>query len=208
MSLGELLQEYPLSASFAKFAVLATAGECLALRMTTGRFLRPGFGLLPRALAWGVLGVLIYCAFVIFANGAPILLASFGVQLPARDAGLTGASVLVAFAISCSMNLIFAPVLMLAHKLSDLHIAQTQGRLLGYLTTRPRLADYFGQIDWDIMWGLVLRKTIPLFWIPAHTVTFLLPAQWRVGFAALLSVALGLILAYAGTRTRAQANHA
>jgi hypothetical protein len=37
-------------------------------------------------------------------------------------------------------------------------------------------------------------KTIPFFWIPAHTLTFLLPSEYRVLAAAMLSIALGLIL--------------
>jgi hypothetical protein len=49
-------------------------------------------------------------------------------------------------------------------------------------------------IDWERMWGFVFSKTIPLFWIPAHTITFMLPAEWRMIFAAGLSVMLGLIL--------------
>jgi len=44
---------------------------------------------------------------------------------------------------------------------------------------------------------LVYKKTIPFFWIPAHTISFLLPAAYRTLFAALLGVALGLILTIA-----------
>lgn len=43
----------------------------------------------------------------------------------------------------------------------------------------------------------MLKKTIPLFWFPAHTITFLLPGTWQVLFAAVLGVALGVILALA-----------
>ncbi|GAB1473896.1 hypothetical protein MASR2M69_13370 [Bacteroidota bacterium] len=39
----------------------------------------------------------------------------------------------------------------------------------------------------------VVGKTIPLFWIPAHTITFLLPDTYKVIFAASLSIVLGLI---------------
>ena len=46
----------------------------------------------------------------------------------------------------------------------------------------------------------MLLRTIPLFWIPAHTVSFLLPPDYQVLYAALLGVALGLILALAGKR--------
>jgi hypothetical protein len=48
------------------------------------------------------------------------------------------------------------------------------------------------------MWGFVFKKTIPFFWIPAHTITFLLPPDVQVLFAALLGIALGTILAVAG----------
>jgi hypothetical protein len=41
----------------------------------------------------------------------------------------------------------------------------------------------------------VFKKTIPFFWYPAHTVTFLLPSEQRVLFAALLGIALGVLLA-------------
>lgn len=39
------------------------------------------------------------------------------------------------------------------------------------------------------------KKTIPLFWYPAHPVTFLLPSEMCVLFAALLGIVLGVILA-------------
>ncbi|HRZ79119.1 MAG TPA: Mpv17/PMP22 family protein, partial [bacterium] len=43
-------------------------------------------------------------------------------------------------------------------------------------------------------------KTIPLFWIPAHTITFLLPENHRVLFAAILGVVLGVFLAIASLK--------
>jgi hypothetical protein len=44
-------------------------------------------------------------------------------------------------------------------------------------------------------------KTIPLFWIPAHTITFSLPPEYRVLMASFLSIALGGILAFAKRRS-------
>ena len=43
----------------------------------------------------------------------------------------------------------------------------------------------------------VFKKTIPFFWYPAHTITFLLPGEMRVLFAAILGVVLGVLLAIA-----------
>jgi hypothetical protein len=49
-------------------------------------------------------------------------------------------------------------------------------------------------LDWNVQWNFIFKKTIPFFWIPAHTVTFLLPVEFQVLFAALLGIALGVIL--------------
>jgi hypothetical protein len=111
--------------------------------------------------------------------------------------GVSGAKLLAAFAISVSMNLIFAPMFMTLHRITDMHIQQTGGSLRGFF--RPiDFSRMLQQIDWQVMYGFVFRKTLPLFWIPAHTVTFLLPEVHRVLFAALLGVVLGTILAVAG----------
>jgi hypothetical protein len=48
-----------------------------------------------------------------------------------------------------------------------------------------------GRIDWHGFVSFVVLRTIPLFWIPAHTMTFLLPPEFRVLMAAVLSIALG-----------------
>lgn len=52
-------------------------------------------------------------------------------------------------------------------------------------------------LNWDVQWNFILKKTIPLFWIPAHTITFSLPAEHRILFAAVLGVILGVLLAVA-----------
>ena len=62
---------HPFAAGFCKFAVLATFGECLAQRMLRGRYLPEGFGLIPRAVIWGALGVSNTVAFTIISAGAP-----------------------------------------------------------------------------------------------------------------------------------------
>lgn len=60
-----------------------------------------------------------------------------------------------------------------------------------------KLSEVVKTIDWYGFIRFVVLKTIPFFWIPAHTVTFLLPAEYRVLAAAFLSIALGGILASA-----------
>ena len=184
--------------SFFKFAVLASFGECLALRIVTGNYWEKGFGLCAKMMVWGILGIIIKLAFTVFATGAPNILASFGFDFSA--ATLTTGSFLerlvTAFAISASLNCIFAPVLMILHKITDGHIHAHGGKLASVVTP-INMVDRFNAIDWNVMWGLVLKKTIPFFWIPAHTITFLLPSDFRILFAALLGIALGVILAFA-----------
>lgn len=184
--------------SFIKFAILATAGELLGLRIRTGHYLEKGFGIIPRAIVWGLLGLAIKAAFIIFASGVPVVMAYLGVENPQAllDGPLSAGKVLVAFSISFFLNLIFAPVMMTLHKVTDTHILLTGGTITG-LFSEADVPAILGKINWNMHWGFVIRKTIPLFWIPAHTVTFLLPVGFQVLFAALLGVVLGVILAFA-----------
>ena len=185
--------------SFVKFAVLATFGEMLTLRLSEGVYVKPGFGLLPKAFVWGLLGIAIKAVFVVFAAGVPALLKYLAFDLTPGTAGITADRVIGAFSISLVMNLVFSPVLMVVHKMTDLHIAATNGAVSGFFTPMD-CAGILKKINWDVMWHFVFKKTIPFFWLPAHTITFLLPAEMRIGFAALLGVALGGILAIAGRK--------
>jgi hypothetical protein len=173
--------------SFIKFAVLATAGELLGLRIRTGHYFEAGFGVIPRAIVWGLLGLAIKAAFVIFSSGVPAVLVTLGIE--------TAPKLVTAFSISFFMNLIFAPVMMTLHKVTDTHILLTGGTVAGLLK-RMDTGAILGSINWNRHWGFVLKKTIPLFWIPAHTITFLLPPSFQVLFAALLGIVLGVILAF------------
>jgi hypothetical protein len=57
-------------------------------------------------------------------------------------------------------------------------------------------------LNWKVQWDFVFKKTIPLFWIPAHTITFMLPGEFQVLFAASLSIVLGLLLSVAAVMSR------
>ena len=95
------------------------------------------------------------------------------------------------------MNIFFAPVMMLGHRITDLHISDEGGK---FCISRFNTAEVLKKIDWDFFLGFLMKKTIPLFWIPAHTITFLLPEEFRVLFAAVLSVVLGVLLSF-GSRS-------
>ncbi|MCT4627426.1 hypothetical protein [Halodesulfovibrio sp.] len=181
--------------SFAKFAVLATFGECLALRIVSGKYWKKGFGVLPKMIVWGLLGVVIKAAFGIFIAGVPTLFVSLGLA-ELTHSGSFAAKAVIACSISVCLNTIFAPVFMTMHKITDGHISDNAGRLSSLLIPID-MKKQFNAINWDIQWGFVFKKTIPLFWIPAHTVTFLLPHDFRILFAAALGIVLGVILAFA-----------
>jgi len=189
---------WPFLVSFIKFAILATTGELIGLRIRTGSYNANGFGLLPRAIVWGILGMTIQAAFIIFARGVPMLLAFAGMDnAPSLITGsLSIGKIGVAFAISALLNIFYAPVLMTVHKITDSHIMMTGGTVKG-LFTRIRVRDILESTDWSMLWGFVIRKTIPLFWIPAQTFNFLMPEQFRVLIAALYGIILGIILAFA-----------
>lgn len=197
----EFNSSHGMLASFFKFAVLSTLGELLGLRISSGSYYRKGFGVMPRAFVWGIFGMAINMAFVIFSTGIPAFAGYLGVENPAgiMSGNISVGKVALAFAISVAMNSIFAPVFMTLHKITDTHILATGGTMLGLFSPIP-MGEILQNINWKVQWGFVFKKTIPLFWFPAHTVTFLLPEDMRVIFAALLGVVLGLILAVAARR--------
>jgi hypothetical protein len=188
--------------SFLKFAVLATLGEIIALRIRTGKFTQPHFGILPRAIIWGFFGVAIGMAMVIFRTGTPALLETLGIKNVITafiQPGFSWEKLGIAFAVSVAMNTIFAPVFMTFHKITDMHIAQYNGSMKCFLHPM-NITQNFRNLNWEVQWSFVFKKTIPFFWYPAHTITFMLPPQWQVLFAALLSIALGMLLAIAANK--------
>lgn len=187
--------------SFIKFAILATFGEMIGLRIRTGKYNQPGFGILPRAIVWGFLGLTINMAFIIFNIGTVSFLKYMGID----NAGellagtMSTGKILVALGISSTLNLIYAPVMMTLHKITDTHIVDNGGTVRGLF--RPiKIGSIMAKLNWNVQWNFVFKKTIPFFWIPAHTITFLLPADFRVLFAALLGIALGVLLSIAALR--------
>ncbi len=174
--------KFPIALSFLKFSLLATFGEMLILRLFQGKYAYKEFGVFPKAMVWGFLGISLYFAFTIFAGGVSLMF----------NAETAGMKVFQAFSISFFMNIFYAPILMLTHHISDIFIAENNGHFpVGKFRAKVLLT----KIDWDKMWGFVIKRTIPLFWIPVHTITFLLPEQYRIIIAAVLSIVLGLFLA-------------
>jgi hypothetical protein len=190
--------EHGLITSFLKFAILATLGEVIGLRIKTGNYYEEDFGVLPRAVVWGFIGLTIKAAFVIFTSGTPAFLEYCGMQdaVQALNGPMSAKKVFVAFCTSVAMNIVYAPVMMTFHKITDTHILSHQGKL-SCLVQPVAFREIFIHLNWDVQWHFIFKKTIPFFWIPAHTITFLLPADYQVLFAAILGITLGMILAIA-----------
>lgn len=173
---------HPYIGGFFKFALLATMGEMLVVRLNLGYFKKaPGF--IYRAIIWGFLGIIITLIFQIFANGT----------MAALEKGYLfgkGSTIAFAFFTSFWMNLTFAPTMMAFHRYTDTYLDLKFGEGIA----KPTSKQVIDKIDWNGFISFVLFKTIPFFWIPAHTITFLLPGEYRVLVAAFLSMALGLLL--------------
>lgn len=198
----EFNAEHGLIMSFIKFTILATMGEMIGLRIRKGVYNEKGFGILPRAFVWGFLGMSVKIAFDIFAAGTPAFLELAGLKdasgMLAED--LSMKKVLVSFSISTFLNIFYAPVLMTAHKITDTHILNTGGNFRRFFSPMI-VGSILSSIDWKTHWEFTLKRIIPLFWIPAQTITFLLPAEFRVLFAAFLGIVLGVLLAVASIKS-------
>ncbi len=172
---------HPLLGGFIKFSILASMGELLATRVGSDRWIFSNF-FIVRAIVWGLFGILITMIFTIYSTGAMALLSNG--LLPGGDSKLA-----FAFFTSFLMNATFAPTFMYAHKISDKYLdLKAEGE------TDLSLANIVRNIDTVGFWTFIVKKTVPFFWVPAHTFTFLLPGEYRVLAAAMLSMALGLIL--------------
>ncbi len=177
----------PYVAGFVKFAVLATLGDLLSVRI-----LRRGWtkisGIGWRALVYGFIGMLITLVMGLFSGGVTA----------AQGAGLlpfAGSSFATAFFTSAAMNLFFGPTFMGFHRVSDTFID-----LCYSLSRRPTASEVISAIDWHGFLTFVVAKTIPIFWIPVHTLVFLLPGEYRVLAAAVLSILMGAILSFAKSK--------
>ena len=187
----QLTVDYPYLMGFIKFAILATMGELLALRLANGSWIRP-HGISFKVVVWGLIGVLITFMFSFYSKGVSAMLepveVSFGNNF--------FSTVTPAFLTSVIMNLTFGIVFMAMHRMSDTYIEMRYNR------KKPSLKELIHAIHWDAFITIVVFKTIPLFWIPAHTITFTLPSQYRVLAAAYLSIILGVILVHSNKKEK------
>ena len=183
-----LSASHPYIMGFVKFALLATSGELIAIKMASGKFAKPSY-LIARIVIWGIIGIWITYMMKIFFLGSGAMMEAGLLPGGKLDTSSIGYKLLRAFATAATMNLTFGPTFMAVHKCSDTYLALRAQKGNGV-----KLSEVIDAVDWKRFVSFTIFKTVPIFWIPAHTVTFLLPSEYQVMLAALLSVALGVIL--------------
>lgn len=166
--------------AYAKFFFLGTLGTTLAVGLIKKDW-TVAHGI-EQAIVWGFFGIWIGMAFIYAAGGVGALIA--------KHWWFSGPKLWVAFSTSLWINVLggYAYTMMVSHKWTD-HLIMNRWRGLFGLT------DFADSVDPRVVVAF-LWKTIWFFWLWAHTITFLLPEEWRVIFGAVLSVALGLLLAW------------
>jgi hypothetical protein len=184
----KLSAEHPYIMGFIKFALLATSGELIAIKMASGKFSKPAY-LIARIVIWGLIGIWITYMMKIFFLGSGAMMSAGLLPGKTLAADSITYKLIRAFATAATMNLTFGPTFMAVHKCSDTYLALRAQNGKGV-----KLSEVIDTVDWKRFVSFTLFKTVPIFWIPAHTVTFLLPSEYQVMLAALLSVALGIIL--------------
>ncbi len=164
------VSQNPFVSAFLQFMLLGFLGELLPHWIRKKSLYLPFTRTqsLGKLLAWGLLGLLVKLGFLMMKGAAGAIMA-IGL-LPAFFAAGIGQ----AFLISVVTNLFFGPQMMFFHRLED------------NLILRERNWAGLEKAWWTLIW----------FWIPAHTVTFALPADLQIGLAALWSVVLGLIMGF------------
>lgn len=188
----KLSSDIPYVMGFIKFSFLATAGELIASAIAKKEFVVP-VKIVWRFIIWGLIGIWITFMMKVFSTAVATLMAN-GLLIGGDNKFLS------ALFTSLIMNTTFGPTFMAVHKITD--------KMLELFANKEKvsLSSIVKGIDWCGFWGFTILKTVPFFWIPAHTVTFLLPAEYQVMMAAALSVALGVILSLGNRSKNKEAN--
>jgi hypothetical protein len=172
-----LTKGHPIIMGFFKVALLATFGEFLKVRRKTGNWVitHP----IQRFFVWGIFGIWFTYAFPLFDAGVVDMMNKH--LWPSVWGNL-----FEAFSKSFWINFAggYAYTMMITHEYFN-KVIDKQGFV--------SLTQFAEEMDKKV-WFRFIPLTVFFFWIPAHTVTFMLPGYYRVLMAAVLSVALGFIL--------------
>ena len=170
----ELVKTYPIYSAMIQFAILGTLGDIISKWMQRGAIFMPyKFSIIfLKMLEWAFLAICIKYAFVGFQSFVDGLI--LHQFLP--ELGLFGR----AFSVSVAMNLQFGLLLVILHRFLDNLVSQENN---------------WKNIDKGML-------SLVWFWIPAHTITFMLDKPYQIGLAAIWSLVLGIILGYYNRETK------
>lgn len=169
-SITHILKEYPMASAFVQFAVLGSIGEWITLKIAGKGGKLNSIQIILKIAAWGFLGIIIKYGFF----GYKSMLNSF-VEAGYFPKMIYSTSFTKALSISIIVNALFGPIMMYIHRIMD-NIIEKKWTFIG--------------MDKAVI-------TLFWFWIPAHTVTFILPNHLQITLAALWSLVLGVIMGYA-----------
>jgi len=157
-----------------QFAILGTLGEFVSRWIVNKKINIPfPFALVIwKMIVWSILAVCIKYAFIGFEGFVDALVNSKYHLLPQMF--LEDQKLPRALAISFMMNVQFGVLLVLLH------------RVLDNLVIKNKNWKGLDKAMYSLLW----------FWVPAHTFTFMLSPEYRIGLAAIWSVVLGLILGF------------
>lgn len=158
----------PIISAIVQFAVLGTLGDSIAKWIQQKRIFIPySFPILIlKMIEWAILAICIKYAFVGFKGFIHNLVAQG--MLPKLTIFTNSLS------ISVAMNVTFGLFLVIFH------------RFLDNIITKENNWKNIDKGMWSLLW----------FWIPAHTITFMLSKPFQIGLAAVWSIVLGIILGY------------
>ncbi len=164
----DLVKAYPIYSAMVQFAILGTLGDIISKWMQQAKIFLPYKWtiIILKMAEWAVIAITIKYAFVGFQGFVDSLIEH---QL-IPELGKFGS----AFTLSAMMNLQYGLFLVIFHRVLDNLIAREKN------------------------WKNIDKGMLSLiwFWIPAHTITFMLDKPYQIGLAAIWSVVLGTILGF------------
>lgn len=175
---------HPYIVGFFNFAILATMGDLLANRITSGKW-TINITTFFKLLIWGFIGAAITLFFGLGYAGVGAMQSAH--MLPFAGTGF-GSQFAHALFTAILLNVSFGPAMFVFHKFTDSYINAR------YNKKPSDLNSLIATIDWKTFFKFTVFTTLPCFWMPCHTIVFLLPKDYRVLLAAFLSIALGLLL--------------
>jgi len=166
-----IVKAHPILSAIVQFAILGTFGEVVSKWVVNKKVYWP-FTVkqtLWKMVVWSILAVTIKYAFAGFKGYVHALL-----EHDLLPKVVESNRFLKAFTLSAFTNIQFGVFMVVFHRILDNIIVKEK--------------------NWK---GLEKGMFCMIwFWIPAHTITFMLPTNLQIGLAAIWSVALGILLGF------------